>query len=181
MSVFRIPTPELTESDDSDADSGMTMEDRLQLVEKRAHEMTSALSSHPLNDMEENLSKQLEKVEIEREEQDKIERQKQDNGVMGVIGNKERQNNENFREFGPVSPRPVITDSEIVGANSQSGDLSFNPGATMDLDKGPSSDYNFMVGARPKQIKGDNESQKKTDAIEQKANSLQGTLSISLH
>ena len=145
------------------------MEDRLQLVEKHAQDMTSALSSHPLNDMEENLSKQLEMVEIEREKQDKMERQRQD---MGVILNKERQNNENFREFGPVGARGVISDSEIVGANSQTGGLSVNPGASMDLDKGPSSGVNYTVGARPKEIKGDNGSQKKVEAAEQK--SLQG-------
>ena len=148
------------------------MEDRIQLVEKRAQDMTSALSSHPLNDMEENLSKQLEMVEIEREKRDKMERQRQD---MGVILNKERQNNENFREFGPLGGRGVISDSEIIGANSQNGGLSVNPGASMDLDKGISSDVNFNVGARPKEINGDNSSKKKVDEAEQK--SLQGKTS----
>ena len=166
--VFRIPTPQLTDSEDSDRDSGMTMEDRLQLVEKRAQEMTSALSSHPLNDMEENLSKQLERVEIEREVHDRLERQGNE-----IVVNKERQNNENFREFGPKSPRCLVTDSEIVGAYSQTGGFSINPGTSSEPEPGTSSDVIFTVGARPKEIQGDSYSQKKTEAIEEIAGSSQ--------
>ena len=157
---LRIPSPPVSDSDDSDIDSGLNMEDRLLLVEQRAQEMTSALSARPLNDIEKDLSKQLERMELEREENERLETERQ--YELNIV--KERKNNENFREFGSISPRRLVKDNEIVGANSKTNSSSIEPGRSWNPDhvseiQGTSMDDTYTTGARPKEIMGTNTSQ----------------------
>ena len=148
------------------------MEDRLLLVEKRAQEMTSALSSHPLNDLEEDLSKQLERVEIEREQNERLEKLREESEMTEK---RERQNNENFRDFKSTSPRHLLKDSEIVGANSKTDSNSSNkPGTSREPDQnaqneGASNKEVFMIGARPKVTNAENISKEEPTNKEQRA------------
>lgn len=168
----RIPSPPVSDSEDSDKDSGLTMEDRLLLVEKRAQEMTSALSSHPLNNLEEDLSKQLERVEIEREQNERLEKLREESEMLEK---RERQNNENFRDFESTSPRLLLKDSEIVCANSKTDSYSSNkPGTSREPDQiaqnqGASNEEVFMIGARPKVTKTENISREDSTHKEQRA------------
>lgn len=145
------------------------MEDRLLLVEKRAQEMTSALSSHPLNGLEEDLSKQLERVEIEREQNERLEKLREESEM---IEKRERQNNENFRDFKYTSPRHLLKDSEIVGVNSKTdSNRSNKPGTSREpaQNEGASNEEVFMIGARPKVTNAENISKEEPTNKEQRA------------
>ena len=159
FSSSRIHSPPVSDSEDSDRDSGLNvMEDRLMLVERRAQEMASALDSHPLNELEENLSKQLERMELEREENERLEKEKEGE----LISNRERQSNETFRVFDSGNTNNLFKETAIVGANVQ-------PGRSRDPDtveaQGTSADDIFTVGvgARPKVIK---ETTSKSDSLD---------------
>ena len=161
FSSSRIPSPPVSDSEDSDRDSGLNvMEDRLMLVERRAQEMASALDSHPLNELEENLSKQLERMELEREENERLEKEKEGE----LISNRERQSNETFRDFDSGNANHLVKETAIVGASVQ-------PGRSRDPDtveaQGTSADDIFTVGvsARPKVI---TETTSKSDSLDKR-------------
>lgn len=126
--------PVLGLSDDSDSDgqsprsAPLTAAERLAIIEQRTKEMTSALSSRAMDDIEADLSKKLDLIEQQREElerqhqeEEEAYRRKAEQGLTVEHG-QFTYRNEHFRDLSKRDEKDKISSTFIFDGKSMKGD-----------------------------------------------------------
>lgn len=147
MAEERLPPVPILDSDSdslSPRDTPLSAEERLQLVEQRTQQMTSALSTCRIDDQEADLSRQLELIETTREERERKMKEelekhaRQPDHKLTVEDGQFTYRNEHFRDLSKRDHRDNIDSGFIMDGT------------------GTSNDHMFKVGSQPQKRKGEN-------------------------